>query len=38
VRLDQNEQITCWRCANDIGMATSLADFGTAPADLTERS
>ena len=23
--LDQNEQITCWRCENDIGIATSMA-------------
>ena len=23
--LDQNEQITCWRCENDTGIATSLA-------------
>jgi hypothetical protein len=23
--LDQNEQITCWRCKNDIGIATSIA-------------
>src|SRR5262245_38067911 len=29
--LDQNEQITCWRCENDTGIATSMAVFGTAP-------
>ena len=23
--LDHNEQITCWRCENDIGIATSMA-------------
>ena len=23
--LDQNEQITCWRCENDTGIATSMA-------------
>jgi hypothetical protein len=23
--LDHNEQITCWRCENDIGIATSTA-------------
>jgi hypothetical protein len=23
--LDQNEQITCWRCENEIGIATSMA-------------
>jgi hypothetical protein len=23
--LDQNEQITCWRCENDIGIPTSMA-------------
>jgi hypothetical protein len=23
--LHQNEQITCWRCENDIGIATSMA-------------
>jgi hypothetical protein len=23
--LEQNEQITCWRCENDIGIATSMA-------------
>ena len=23
--LDQNEQITCWRCENDMGIATSMA-------------
>jgi hypothetical protein len=23
--LDQNEQVTCWRCENDTGIATSMA-------------